>query len=765
MNSKNVQVEKHILTGETHCNNSMIKQQAIRAVLILLFSGTFNFNGFALNQSVIDSLRQQLVSLKSDTGRIKTYLELGDVYKYANRDSSLHYYRKALKLAGRLQSAKYIALGLKEIGRGFYSQSDYDSALYYFDKALKINKQTGAEKNIADILLDYGNVYIKRGIYDKALEYELSALKLYEKLEDKDGYSGCLNNIGNIYYYQGDYKKALEYYQKSLKIKIELGYKKGMAILLGNIGNLYNELGETDMSLKYNMKSVKIYEELGDQNGIARIYDNMGDTYVLKKDYPLALDYYKKALKLLERTGYKRGIIITLLSIGDVYNRTGQYKKALEYEFRALRISGETGELNSQKMAYEYISRSYKKLRDYKNALLYKEKWFRVHDSIFNVEKANAIADAEARFQSEKQEQQIKLQQADLEKSKAELARVEAVKKRQEIVRDLFIVISLLMLILVVTVSYFYRLKKRDNLLLLEQKKKIAAINEELETKNKELQATLDKLKQTQQQLVQSEKMASLGMLSAGIAHEINNPINFVYAGINSLFRDFEDIEPVIREISMIDPESDNLKEKLQKIERLKEENYFDEAFEAIPQIISDIKVGADRTAEIVKSLRSFSRMDTSKMQSLNVHEGLDTSLLLLKNKYKRNIEIIKNYAPGLPEINCYPGKINQVFLNILSNAIDAIEGEGKIWITTRREDDNVVVSVKDNGCGMSAETKRRIFDPFYTTKDVGHGTGLGMSIAYGIIREHNGKINITSEPGEGTEIVITIPINDEEKT
>ena len=161
----------------------------------------------------------------------------------------------------------------------------------------------------------------------------------------------------------------------------------------------------------------------------------------------------------------------------------------------------------------------------------------------------------------------------------------------------------------------------------------------------------------------------------------------------------------------------------------------------------------------IVKGLRSFSRTDKGELKNLNIHEGIDTSLLLLKNKYKNHIEVIKNYDSNIVNFECYPGKINQVFLNIISNAIDAISENGKIWITTKKEANSVIISVKDTGCGMNTEMKEKLFDPFFTTKPVGEGTGLGLSITYGIIKEHNGKIEIISEPEKGAEFIITLPI------
>jgi signal transduction histidine kinase len=261
-----------------------------------------------------------------------------------------------------------------------------------------------------------------------------------------------------------------------------------------------------------------------------------------------------------------------------------------------------------------------------------------------------------------------------------------------------------------------------------------------------------------QEQLVQSEKMASLGVLSAGIAHEINNPINFVYAGIKSLLRDFEDIEPVLKEIEKLSPDDNDLSEKIKIINKIKEENYFDEAFEAIPEIISDIQLGADRTSEIVKGLRSFSRTEKDKVKGVFINKELDTSLLLLRNRYKNTIEVIKQYDDTIPSIEGYPGKLNQVFLNILSNAIDALEEKGEIKIITNNNKNDISIIIQDNGQGMNEETKSKIFDPFYTTKVVGQGTGLGLSISYGIVVDHKGSIKVNSEPGKGTEFIIILP-------
>ncbi len=337
---------------------------------------------------------------------------------------------------------------------------------------------------------------------------------------------------------------------------------------------------------------------------------------------------------------------------------------------------------------------------------------------------------------------------------------------QQRIFMYLMGIIVIITLIFIGFIYKAYRTNRQKNEVLRIQQMQISTMNDELRTvnsklidNNQELTETLQKVKKMQQKLVHSEKMASLGVLSAGIAHEINNPINFVYAGINSLLRDFEDIEPIITAICALSPDNEHLSEKLQQIEILKEENAFNEAIEAIPMIINDIKLGADRTAEIIRGLRQFSRSEEEKPCYANIHEGIDIALLLLKNKYKNRIEIIKEYADTLPSIECFPGKLNQAFLNIIANAVDAIKDNGKIIIRTHAEDLKIIISIKDNGSGISEEIRQKIFDPFFTTKAVGAGTGLGLSITYGIIQEHKGSIELYSEIGAGTEFIITLPL------
>ena len=270
--------------------------------------------------------------------------------------------------------------------------------------------------------------------------------------------------------------------------------------------------------------------------------------------------------------------------------------------------------------------------------------------------------------------------------------------------------------------------------------------------------AVYEELKATQSQLVQSEKMASLGQLTAGIAHEINNPINFVSAGIESLKNNYSEIKSLLGEYMELKPGEDN-NEKLAAIEKHKKEIEIDILLHEIEELYRSIKNGASRTTEIVKNLRNFTRLDENEFKLSNLEEGLDSTLVILNSQLKDRIEVIKDYG-HLPLVNCFPGQINQVFINILNNAAQAIDGPGQIWIKTFVENGFAEIRIKDSGTGMSEETKNKIFDPFFTTKDVGIGTGLGLSISYGIIEKHHGTISVESAPGEGTQFTIKIPLN-----
>ena len=292
---------------------------------------------------------------------------------------------------------------------------------------------------------------------------------------------------------------------------------------------------------------------------------------------------------------------------------------------------------------------------------------------------------------------------------------------------------------------------------LAKAREELSKANLDLASTNEELHKTVADLKAAQEQLIQAEKMASLGQLTAGIAHELNNPINFVSANIQPLKDDMTDLIKFIESYDEI-INTKGLKNEFSEIEKAKQDGNIEFTKKEISNLLKGIEDGATRTSEIVKGLKNFSRLDRNVFKKASINYSLDSTLTLLHNSFKNRIEIVKHYG-DLPEVDCFPGQINQVFMNILSNAIQSIPAEGKIFIKTWQEQDNVKISIRDTGVGMIDEVRKKIFDPFFTTKEVGKGTGLGLSISFGIIQKHNGEIEVFSKPGEGTEFSIRIPI------
>jgi two-component system, NtrC family, sensor kinase len=291
----------------------------------------------------------------------------------------------------------------------------------------------------------------------------------------------------------------------------------------------------------------------------------------------------------------------------------------------------------------------------------------------------------------------------------------------------------------------------------------------ELKRKNKRLKKTVNDLKTAQIRLIQSEKMAALGVLSAGVAHEINNPVNFIKTSILSLQRDVDDLLKVANlGVSCC---GDSIESGCKEIRKLQEELEYETILTEIPGLFGSILKGIRRTEEIVRSLRTFARQDEMMSKAVDIREIIDSALIMLRNRYKRTTNVVREYG-NVPPIPCYVGKMSQVMINVLANAIDAIESKEssdphQITIKTEVvERDNrryAVVHIADTGKGIPEELIHKVFDPFFTTKAVGKGVGLGLFITRNIVQEHRGYIEASSQPGQGATFLIFLPERQED--
>lgn len=276
-----------------------------------------------------------------------------------------------------------------------------------------------------------------------------------------------------------------------------------------------------------------------------------------------------------------------------------------------------------------------------------------------------------------------------------------------------------------------------------------------LEQQNLELASRKAELERLQAQLVQQEKMASLGQLAAGVAHELNNPAGFVYGNMDLLGEHLTQLQRLLAayDSTILPPDVSA------QIAAVKSEINYDGLAGELESIISDCREGAERICDVVKNLRLFSRLDEAEVKQVDIHAGINSTLRLLVRYFSSGAITVRRHYGELPPVNCYAGQLNEVWMNLLINAAQAIPERGEITIETALEGDRVVVVISDTGIGIEEALLKHIFDPFFTTKPVGEGTGLGLSISYGIVERHGGTITVTSELGVGTTFTVSLPL------
>jgi signal transduction histidine kinase len=286
----------------------------------------------------------------------------------------------------------------------------------------------------------------------------------------------------------------------------------------------------------------------------------------------------------------------------------------------------------------------------------------------------------------------------------------------------------------------------------------------ELTRSNDDLTQLNQTLQRTQEQLVQSEKLASIGQLAAGVAHEINNPVGYVFSNFSSLERYLSDLFRMLEAYEAAEAQLAG-SPAAARIAALRKEIEIDYLKEDVPTLMAESREGIARVRKNVQDLKDFSHVDTRKeWEWVDLHKGLDSTLNIVNNEIKYKADVVKEYG-ALPEVQCVASEVNQVFMNLLVNAAHAIDKpRGTIRIRTGAADEDVWIEIEDDGCGIGSENLSRIFDPFFTTKPVGKGTGLGLSLSYGIVKKHCGHIEVDSEPGRGTRFRVTLPVKREER-
>jgi len=605
---------------------------------------------------------------------------------------------------------------------------------------------------------------------EEALRYGLEALTLVKEYESH-GYEASINNyLGIIQRNVGNHAMALEYFITARRIAQSHEIREDLAYAFNNIGDIQNLEGNYGQALKYELQALKIFEELGDSLGVSYVCHQIALAYTNMYQYLSAIEYHRRAMNIRTLFGNRAGVAYSLISLGEIYlslgdlqeslaclknseeifrelkddfgvslayhhlglyyKETGRAEEAIHFLSAALDLGKETGSQlhvrNAAQELSEIYADQYKYQEAYQMHILFKESY----DSLYQEE--NLVKITQLVLQNEFEQRDL-LQLAEIDKHKQ--------------VRNFLLLSIGLVVILVLVLLNRYYIKRKANINLEKQKS--------------ELNQTLQHLTQAQTQLVQSEKMASLGQVTAGVAHELNNPLNFISTSVKPLRRNMKDLMAILEKYDAA-IEENQLADAFREAVKYKQEVDYAFLINETKNLLEGITEGASRSGNIVLGLRTFSRLDENEFKAVNIHEGIDSTLLLLSNKLKDRITVHKNYG-SIPQVDGLPGKLNQVFMNILSNSIMAIEGEGDIYIKTDRMKDQARISIKDSGVGMTSEVREHIYEPFFTTRAVGQGTGLGLSITHSIIEEHQGTIDVISAPGKGSEFIIILPLHGDE--
>lgn len=587
-------------------------------------------------------------------------------------------------------------------------------------------------------------------------------------------------NKGLAYGQQGNDKKALRYF-KEAKSKAEKANQSALAMQAKEHLKSYEEKGRWEKftigvidevdDLKELLEDANIPEEIG--NAAISGVESIAENALQKKDFFNAIRYYKILLPHYKEDTDK--LIETHETLSALFEEVNDSRQAAEHQARADEFAGRvpppavpspkpaaaaTPQPPSPKEAVEDFI-AVVEATEKSAPVIAKTDEVAKDGEIFRrkaeeaAEKGNLkVANENYKEYAERLKELMELkmqrmqdsllissnfQELDQLRLQQELQETEA--KRSKSTRNwLFFTLALVLLIAGLLTSLFFNKRKAH-------RKTKQAFDQ--------LADTHLQLKSAQTQLVSAEKMASLGQLTAGIAHEINNPVNFITGNITPLKHDVQDLLTLLNAYEQaIDEE--RLGDRFEAVKQLREKLEIDYVTEEIEELLEGINEGASRTTEIVKGLRTFARLDDGDWKRFDLHHGLDSTLALLKNRLI-NIEVLKDYG-DLPEIEGYPGKLNQVFMNLLTNAIQAMPDGGLIHLITFPFPDDIEIRVRDTGMGIPKEVRNRIFDPFFTTKGIGEGTGLGLSISHGIVKQHGGSIKLESIEGQGTEVIIRIP-------
>ncbi len=632
-----------------------------------------------MTDSELAKLEAELKASPPDTPQhVEALNNLGWELWSTDADRAHALVKEAYEIAGRIGDDRGMAYASRGVGLLHYAAGRIEEAMRHLTPALQWFEENDDPKGLADAKTGMAYIYWGFGDFKRGFEYAEAGLALHKQIGNIEGEGWASSALGGFHHDWKDHRRSLKYHTRALEIFEEKRNHTGMGRALNGIGNAHHLLEEYDKALEYQDRSLECFTRDGNEFGASKTHNDIGLIHQSQGQHEKAIAFHRRSLDLREARGYQQGACTCLLDIANALIVLRRYDEAREYLDRALVMSEQIRSKTKQRRAHELFSQLYRDLGQFDVAFVHFENFHRITEEIFHEDSQQKLRNMKAAHE------------------------IEAAAKEAEIAR----------------------LK-----------------NVELRDKNDQLENAMTELRNTQAQLLQEGKMAALGGLAAGLAHEINNPVGAIKSAADVSRRVIERVRKALGDVSEDDPKGDDLKRLI----------------ELLSLNVGNTAVASERIERIVKSFRTFTRLDEAPFLRADVREALDATLTLLEPEVPEEVEVVRDYGQ-LPYVYMYAGEMNQVFMNLLLNALQSMRGAGTITVRTWAEPGNVNIEFKDTGKGIPAEKLAGLFEPAFTRKYATVRMRTGLYTSRNIVRNHLGELNVTSEVGKGSAFHIRFP-------
>ena len=692
---------------------------------------------------LIDSLNAALTAHPAqDTTRVNQLNRLAYALRFDQPNQVIQVGLKALGLARQLHYRSGEANALFVVGVGHNERTAYLIARQYLDQAQQVYRQLNDRAGQVNVRSQLGWLYTERGDYVPALTFSLQAQQLATQTRNKALIAHTTARLGSIYVLLGDFPQGLKYLTTAIQLYEQAHDETGLCRQLNTLGELYRSQGDFARAARYYNKSIRLADDLDSPYLVAEAESNLAAVLVEQQDYPSALTTARHALGII-KSSHDNGIVAWLQTVlARAHLQSGRADSAVIYGQRSWRLGQRIGYRETMRDASEVLAQAYAQQRNFSEAYQFQRAYTAYNDTLVGRSTQRQTAVLQYNYGLAEKQAQI----SSLQKERA--LQAEASQKQRQLLIGTGVGLVLIFGLLLIAYRN-NRLKQRANALLQQQKAEIQAQRDQIDT-------ALTELKTTQTQLIQSEKMASLGELTAGIAHEIQNPLNFV--------NNFSEVS-----VELIDELAD------EQHKPTRDPDLEADLLSDLKQNLQKISHHGGRASSIVRGMLQHSRASTGQREPTDLNALCDEYLRLayhgLRAKDKTfNASFSTDLDSSLGLITVVAQDLGRVLLNLSTNAFYAVQQRQKqaditayqptVSVSTKRlADGQVEIRVTDNGTGMPESVKAKIFQPFFTTKPTGEGTGLGLSLAYDIITNgHGGTLTVNSREGEGTEFMIRLP-------